>query len=89
MQLTQAAINLRKRDVDIVTVGRQIRGQRDSGRVFHEFRIERAADDHGGETVFENQLRERDGWLGQTVSAQTRDDVNHGRVGGLQPEREL
>ena len=82
----QAAVNFRQRNVQIVAIHRQIRRHRRSRGVFHELEVKRAADKHGGEAVFIDQLGQRQGGFGQPMSAQTGNDVNHVRLSRLQPE---
>ena len=72
-----------------MAIHRQIGRQRGGGSVFHELGIERAADDHGGEAVFIDQLGERQRRLGQPVSAQTGHNINHIGRSRLQPISEF
>ena len=82
-------VNLGERHVQVVAIHRQIGRQRGGGSVFHELGVERAADDHGGEAVFVNQLGQRQRGLRQPVTAQAGNDIDHVRRSRLQPERKF
>ena len=82
-------VNLGQSDVQVANVSGWIGGKVACRSVLHELGMERAAEGDGGEPVLVKKFGQSQFVPGQTMGANTGNEIHDGRMARLQPEREL